>query len=120
MSESELAFVLEALKMVATEGWKILPQYVVNPETGQWRHHSCSVLRDRKSLRSLRFNDGRITAHERRVSGKVNQVPKTKFVMYSRKLLRNHIFQVQEYFLKRIPSACKQRGIFSIELESWL
>ncbi|XP_064074589.1 uncharacterized protein LOC113404555 isoform X2 [Vanessa tameamea] len=69
MSENELAFILEALKMVATEGWKILPQYVVNSETGQWRHHTCSVLRDKKSLYSLRFNDGQITAHERRISG---------------------------------------------------
>ncbi|XP_013148494.1 PREDICTED: uncharacterized protein LOC106111068 [Papilio polytes] len=69
MSDTELAFVLEALKMVATEGWKILPQYVVNTETGQWRHHTCSVLRDRKSLYSLRYNDGQMTAHERRVSG---------------------------------------------------
>lgn len=70
MSDNELAFVLEALKMVATEGWKILPQYVVNPQTGQWRHHSCSVLRDRKSLNSLKFSDGKITWNERRVSGK--------------------------------------------------
>ncbi|XP_035443365.2 uncharacterized protein LOC118271388 isoform X1 [Spodoptera frugiperda] len=69
MSDTELAFVLEALKMVATEGWKILPQYVVNPETGQWRHHTCAVLRDRKSLHSLRFNDGKMTSHERRISG---------------------------------------------------
>lgn len=69
MSENEVAFVLEALKMVATEGWKILPQYVVNPQTGQWRHHSCSVLRDRKSLLSLKFSEGKIVAHERRVSG---------------------------------------------------
>ncbi|CAH0719206.1 unnamed protein product, partial [Brenthis ino] len=69
MSENELAFVLEALKMVATEGWKILPQYVVNSQTGQWTHHTCSVLRDKKSLYSLRFNDGQITAHERRISG---------------------------------------------------
>ncbi|XP_053616261.1 uncharacterized protein LOC128678632 isoform X4 [Plodia interpunctella] len=69
MSDAEVAFVLEALKMVATEGWKIMPQYVINPETGQWRHHTCSVLRDRKSLYSLKFNDGKISSHERRVSG---------------------------------------------------
>lgn len=72
MSENELAFILEALKMVATEGWKILPQYVVNSETGQWRHHTCSALRDKRSLYSLRFNDGQITAHERRISGKLD------------------------------------------------
>lgn len=74
MSEGELAFVLEALKMVATEGWKILPQYVVNAETGQWRHHSSSVLRDKRSLYSLRFSDGKISAHERRVSGKCDSL----------------------------------------------
>lgn len=70
MSEAEVAFILEALKMVATEGWKILPQYVVNAQTGQWRHHTCSVLRDKKSLYSLKFKDGKVSAHERRVSGK--------------------------------------------------
>lgn len=43
MSESEIAYVLEAIKMVATEGWKLLPQYVLNPETGEWRHHSNTV-----------------------------------------------------------------------------
>ncbi|XP_050672823.1 uncharacterized protein LOC126970783 isoform X2 [Leptidea sinapis] len=69
MSDGELAFVLEALKMVATEGWKILPQYVVNAETGQWKHHTCSILRDKKSLHSIRFQDGKMTANERRISG---------------------------------------------------
>lgn len=72
MSESELAFVLEALKMVATEGWKILPQYVVNQKTGQWKHHTCSILRDRKSMFSLKFQDGKMVSSERRVSGKFN------------------------------------------------
>lgn len=40
MPEAEVAFVLEALKMVATEAWKLLPQYILNPETGEWRHRS--------------------------------------------------------------------------------
>lgn len=45
MSDSEVAFVLEALKMVATEAWKLLPQYILNPETGEWRHHTNTVCR---------------------------------------------------------------------------
>lgn len=81
MSDSEVAFVLEALKMVATEGWKILPQYVVNPQTGQWRHHTSSVLRDRKSLCNIRFNDGKMSAHERRISGK-NYQCSTYYIRY--------------------------------------
>lgn len=69
MSEAEVAFVLEALKMVATEGWKLLPQYVLNPETGEWRHHTNSVFKDRRWLGSIRYTDGRMSATERRVSG---------------------------------------------------
>uniref|UniRef100_A0A0C9RI32 TtcA_2 protein n=2 Tax=Fopius arisanus TaxID=64838 RepID=A0A0C9RI32_9HYME len=68
MSEAELAFVLEALKMVATEGWKLLPQYVLNPDTGEWRHHTNSVFKERKWLGSIRYTDGKMVASERRVS----------------------------------------------------
>lgn len=49
MSDSEIAYVLEAIKMVATEGWKLLPQYILNPETGEWRHNTNTV-------RNYRFN----------------------------------------------------------------
>lgn len=69
MSEAEVAFVLEALKMVATEGWKLLPQYVLNPDTGEWRHHTNSVFKERKWLGSIRYTDGRMNATERRASG---------------------------------------------------
>ncbi|KAG7198611.1 hypothetical protein KM043_005972 [Ampulex compressa] len=69
MSEAEVAFVLEALKMVATEGWKLLPQYVLNPDTGEWRHHTNSVFKERKWLGSIRYTDGKMNASERRVSG---------------------------------------------------
>ncbi|XP_069696202.1 uncharacterized protein [Periplaneta americana] len=69
MSDSEVAFVLEALKMVATEAWKLLPQYILNPETGEWRHHTNTVFRDRKWLGSIRYVDGKMTVNERRVSG---------------------------------------------------
>nr|XP_012216545.1 PREDICTED: uncharacterized protein LOC105668652 isoform X2 [Linepithema humile] len=69
MSEAEVAFVLEALKMVATEGWKLLPQYVLNADTGEWRHHTNSVFKERKWLGSIRYTDGRMNATERRVSG---------------------------------------------------
>lgn len=69
MSEAEVAFVLEALKMVATEGWKLLPQYGLNPDTGEWRHQTNSVFKERKWLSSIRYTDGKMNASERRVSG---------------------------------------------------
>lgn len=43
MSDAEVAFVLEAVKMVATEGWKLLPQYILYPEVGEWKHRTNTV-----------------------------------------------------------------------------
>lgn len=68
ISESELAFILEALKMVATEAWKILPQYTVNPETGVWTHHSYPPMRERKFIKNIKYVDGKMSIHERKVS----------------------------------------------------
>ncbi|XP_039295318.1 uncharacterized protein LOC120353902 [Nilaparvata lugens] len=69
MSDAEVSYVLEAIKMVATEAWKLLPQYILNPETGEWRHHTNSVFKDRKWLGSIRYVDGKMSVHERRISG---------------------------------------------------
>lgn len=69
ISDAELAFVMEAVKMVATEGWKLLPQYIVDLNTGEWRHHTNAVSKDRKWLSNIRYVDGKMTVNERRVSG---------------------------------------------------
>lgn len=69
MTETEVGFILEALKMVATEAWKLLPQYEVVPETGEWRHHSNSLAKERKWLGAIRYTDGRMMFNDRRISG---------------------------------------------------
>ena len=43
MDDETLGFVLEAVKLVAEEGWKLLPQYMFNPETGEWRQVNFQV-----------------------------------------------------------------------------
>ncbi|KAL1110423.1 hypothetical protein AAG570_007954 [Ranatra chinensis] len=75
MPDTEVAFVLEALKMVATEGWKLLPQYILNPETGEWRHHTNLVFRERKWLGAIHYSDGKMSVNERRTSS-VSPCPK--------------------------------------------
>ncbi|CAG9819517.1 unnamed protein product, partial [Phaedon cochleariae] len=69
INDAELAFIMEAVKMVATEGWKLLPQYVVDLETGEWRHHTNALSKDRKWLSSIRYVEGKMTMNERRISG---------------------------------------------------
>ncbi|KAK9875710.1 hypothetical protein WA026_009507 [Henosepilachna vigintioctopunctata] len=69
INDNELAYIMEAVKMVATEGWKLLPQYVVDLESGEWRHYTNAITKDRKWLSSIRYVDGKMTMNERRISG---------------------------------------------------
>lgn len=69
MGDNEVGFILEALKMVATEAWKLLPMYVVDKVSAEWKHNSNALAKDRKSLSSIRYTDGRMQFSDRRISG---------------------------------------------------
>jgi len=69
MPEQEVGFILEALKMVATEAWKLLPQYEVDNQTGEWKHHSNALSKERKWLGAIRYTDGKMLFSDRRISG---------------------------------------------------
>ena len=60
-TEEEVEFVLSALELVAAEGWKLLPVYRFNNETGEWRHHTNSVFRDRRWLGHVTFSSGKMS-----------------------------------------------------------
>ncbi|MCE9578974.1 MAG: aminotransferase class V-fold PLP-dependent enzyme [Deltaproteobacteria bacterium] len=38
LSETQFQYLLDAIHIVATDGWKLLPHYTFCPETGLWRH----------------------------------------------------------------------------------
>ncbi len=38
IDEEVFDFILEAVHLVASEGWRLLPQYAFDPATGLWRH----------------------------------------------------------------------------------
>jgi selenocysteine lyase/cysteine desulfurase len=38
ISEAVFAFILEAVTLVARDGWRLLPQYRFDPASGTWRH----------------------------------------------------------------------------------
>ncbi len=44
--------------MVAEDGWKLLPQYIFNLESGAWLHYSNPALSDRKSLHKISYARG--------------------------------------------------------------
>ncbi|KAG1696995.1 tRNA-cytidine(32) 2-sulfurtransferase [Nymphon striatum] len=61
MNDESLDFIINAVKLVCEHAWKLLPLYIVNPETGEWKHHSHQVMKDRKWLGSLSYNEGKFS-----------------------------------------------------------
>lgn len=39
ISEAEFHYLLDALCLIARDGWRLLPHYALDPETGLWRYH---------------------------------------------------------------------------------
>ncbi|KAK3595795.1 hypothetical protein CHS0354_025432 [Potamilus streckersoni] len=66
--DETLDFVIKAVDMVATHGWKLLPQYTFNPYTGIWRNKGW-LKEDENSYHSLRDisydNSGVLVAHRK-------------------------------------------------------
>jgi hypothetical protein len=40
LSEAEFAYLVDAIHIVANDGWRLLPHYDFDPDTGEWRHRA--------------------------------------------------------------------------------
>jgi selenocysteine lyase/cysteine desulfurase len=58
IDEETFTYLLEAVHLVAREGWRLLPDYVFESATGIWRHRDAR-LEPTRSLADLDFRDGR-------------------------------------------------------------
>jgi selenocysteine lyase/cysteine desulfurase len=48
LSETQFQFILDAIHLIANDGWRLLPHYRFDPDTGEWRHRAhgtVSVMR---------------------------------------------------------------------------
>jgi selenocysteine lyase/cysteine desulfurase len=43
ISETVFQYIVDAVELVAEQGWKLLPEYRFNPTSGLWRHHEGPV-----------------------------------------------------------------------------
>ncbi len=67
ISEEVFEFIIEAVLLVASEGWKLLPDYRFCPVSGQWRHRAgrpAPVMR----LTDLSYRGGRMSYPSRHIS----------------------------------------------------
>ncbi len=67
ISETVFEYILDAVDLVARDGWRLLPLYRFDPVTGMWRH-AAGAPEPPLSLRDIRYEDGemRFTAHRHR------------------------------------------------------
>ena len=60
ISEETFDFLIQAVEIVASEGWKLLPQYSFDPMTGQWKHRAAQP-KVRMRLHNLRYRNGHLS-----------------------------------------------------------
>ena len=59
ISEPVVDFLIDAVRFVADEGWKLLPQYEMDPVSGLWRHRR-GYPEPLLSLRDISYESGRM------------------------------------------------------------
>jgi selenocysteine lyase/cysteine desulfurase len=67
ISEAVFSFILDAVHLVANEGWKLLPSYRFDPPTGLWRHRSGRGAPP-MSLEDISYAGGSMQYRHRRVT----------------------------------------------------
>ena len=60
-SNDEIDYIIDALDFVASHGWQFMPQYIFNHETGEWKHHTNQVFKERKWLGNFNFDNGKVS-----------------------------------------------------------
>lgn len=65
LSERVFSFILEAVDLVATDGWRLLPDYEFEPASGLWRN-TWGLPDPRLSLSEISYENGVLTYPRRR------------------------------------------------------
>ncbi len=67
ISDAVFEFILDAVDFVATDGWRLAPEYRFDAEMGLWRH-AAGIAEPPLTLRDVRYVDGamRYAAHRHR------------------------------------------------------
>jgi len=95
ISDEVFEFIVEAVHLVATEGWKLLPDYEFEPMTGQWRHRR-GAPEPAMSLRAIRYRHGRPSYSSRHITAPEWELPeyleraRQEFAMATKRLAAAH------------------------------
>jgi len=95
-TEEELDYVVEALELVAQHGWKLLPLYRFNNETGDWYHVTNTKFKDRRWLGHVTFENGRLEQLQNHGHESVDPTPSlTEALALAKDLFASATFKAQ-------------------------
>ncbi len=68
VSDAVVDYIVEAVRLVARDGWRLLDDYRFDPATGRWRHRA-GVVSPPLSLRDISYDGGRVSMPSHRATG---------------------------------------------------
>jgi selenocysteine lyase/cysteine desulfurase len=74
VSEQVFQYILDAVDLVATDGWRLLPAYAFEPATGLWRHRE-GTADPPMSLHDVHYTDDGMTWDRRRRQEPESRLP---------------------------------------------
>jgi hypothetical protein len=85
ISETVFDYIVEAVHLLAREGYKLLPHYRFDPDTGTWRHHAKGASRGLR-LTDLSYAGGRLEYRSRHATEPETALP--GFLAEARRILQ--------------------------------
>jgi hypothetical protein len=60
-TDEDVDFLVEAVKFVASEGWKIMPAYRLNPYTAEWKHRAAVGTDHMRRIGDISYQGGKMS-----------------------------------------------------------
>jgi selenocysteine lyase/cysteine desulfurase len=65
LSETQFQFIIDAINLIASEGWRLLPHYRFDPDTGEWRHRRHHTTTSVMRLGEISYRTGKMEYRSR-------------------------------------------------------
>ena len=75
IDERVFSYIVEAVDLVAEQGWKLLPDYRFDPVDGLW-HHRGGTIEPPLSLGAIRYVDGKMIAPHHDARASIDELPR--------------------------------------------
>jgi selenocysteine lyase/cysteine desulfurase len=75
VDERVFQYIVDAVSLVASDGWKLLSDYRFDPENGLW-HHNAGPIEPPLSLGAIRYEDGKMIAPRHDMRAPVEELPR--------------------------------------------